>query len=149
MRVIPEANTRFLAIKRGEIDAERYAPPITIVKEAEKDPNLRVVTAPDIWLVYLAFNFRRFNNSKLFEAINYAINRDEIVRAVVEGYGAPVYTILNEMWHKDLANPNIKFEYDPERAKRTLLDLGYRYNQEIRSYGVRRTDRDNSRDLNS
>lgn len=130
MRVIPEADTRFLAIKKGEVDAERYAPPVTVVKEAEKDPNLKVVTAPDIWLVYLAFNFRRFNNTKLFEAINYAIDRDEIVMAVVEGYGVPVHTILNEMWHKELAYPKIRYEYNPEKAKRILEGLGYRYNPE-------------------
>jgi peptide/nickel transport system substrate-binding protein len=127
VRVIPEAETRFLAIKRGEVDMERYSALPTLVPEAQKDPNLRVIVTPDIWLVYIAFNFRRFNDTRLFEAINYAINREEVVKKAVLGYGSPVYTILNKEWHGDLANRNVFFEYNPQKAIQILESMGYKY----------------------
>ncbi len=127
IRVIPEAETRFLAIKRGEVDMERYSASPTLIPEAEKDPNLRVIVTPDIWLVYIAFNFRRFNDTRLFEAINYAINREEVIKRAVLGYGSPVYTILNEEWHGNLANKNVFFEYNPQKAIQILESIGYKY----------------------
>lgn len=127
VRVIPEAETRFLAIKRGEVDAERYSASPTLVAEAEKDPNLKVIITPDIWLIYIAFNFRRFNDTRLFEAINYAINREEVIKKAVLGYGSPVYTILNKEWHGNLANDRVYFEYNPQKAIQILESIGYKY----------------------
>ncbi|MEM1611116.1 MAG: ABC transporter substrate-binding protein [Sulfolobales archaeon] len=125
VRVIPEAETRYYAIKRGEVDTERYATSYNLIPDAEKDPNLRVVKTPDIWLVYIAFNYRRFNDTRVFEAINYAIDRDEIIRRAAGGYGIPVYTILNKEWHDGYANTNITFKYDPEKAAKILEEAGW------------------------
>ena len=145
VRVIPEAETRFLAIKRGEIDMERYSASPSLVPEAQKDPNLRVITTPDIWLVYIAFNYRRVNDTRLFEAINYAIDREEVIKRSVGGYGLPVYAILNKEWHGDLANTNIKYEYNPQKAREILQSMGYRYDEsrKIMVYvGVQETPRE-------
>jgi ABC-type transport system substrate-binding protein len=125
MRVIPEAETRYYSIKNGDVDTERYATSFTLIKDAMKDPNLKVVITPDIWLVYIAFNYRRYNDTRIFEAINYAINRTEIIEKAAGGYGIPVYTVLNEIWHKEFANTNIKYTYDPEKAKKILEEAGW------------------------
>ncbi|RLG85314.1 MAG: hypothetical protein DRO39_05905, partial [Thermoprotei archaeon] len=125
MKVIPDAQSRFLAIKTGEVDTERYDTAITLVKQAEKDPNLRVVRAPGLWLVYIAFNtYNFFYDPKVFEAIQYAINRTEVIEKANSGYGYPIYTILNRYWHGDLAIP-LKFEYNPEKAKKILEEAGW------------------------
>jgi ABC-type transport system substrate-binding protein len=125
VRVIPEAETRYYSIKRGDVDAERYATSYTLIEDAKKDPNLKVILTPDIWLVYIAFNYRRYNDTRIFEAINYAINRTEIIEKAAGGYGIPVYTILNKEWHKDFANTNITFPYDPKRAMKILEEAGW------------------------
>ncbi|MEM1633151.1 MAG: ABC transporter substrate-binding protein [Sulfolobales archaeon] len=125
VRVIPEAETRYYSIKRGDVDTERYATSFTLIPDAEKDPNLRVIKTPDIWLIYIAFNYRRYNDTRIFEAINYAIDRDEIIKRAAGGYGVPVYTILNKEWHGEYANTNITFKYDPERAIKILEEAGW------------------------
>lgn len=125
VRVIPEAETRYYSIKRGDVDTERYATSYTLIPDAEKDPNLKVIKLPDIWLVYIAFNYRRYNDTSLFEAINYAIDRSEIIKIAAGGYGIPVYTILNKEWHNDFANPNIVYKYDPNRAAQILEEAGW------------------------
>jgi len=125
VRVIPEAETRYYSIKRGDVDTERYATSFTLIEDAKKDPNLKVVLTPDIWLIYIAFNYRRYNDTRIFEAINYAINRTEVIERAAGGYGIPVYTILNKEWHKDFANTNITFPYDPQKAMKILEEAGW------------------------
>jgi peptide/nickel transport system substrate-binding protein len=105
---------------------ERYSALPTLAPEAEKDPNLKVIVTPDIWLIYVDFNFRLFNDTRLFEAINYAINREEFIKRPVLGYGYPVHTILNKEWHGGLANKNIFFEYNPQKAVQILESIGYK-----------------------
>jgi ABC-type transport system substrate-binding protein len=125
MKVIPDAQSRFLAIKTGEVDTERYDTLITLVKQAERDPNLKVVTAPGLWLIYIAFNtYSFFNDPKVFEAIHYAINRTEVIEKANGGYGYPVYTILNKYWHDGFA-AQLEFKYDPEKAKKILEEAGW------------------------
>ncbi len=126
MKVIPEAESRFLAIKKGEVDTERYDTAITLVKQAEEDPNLNVVTAPGLWLIYIAFNtVNHFYDPKVFQAIHYAIDRQEIVEKANGGFGYPVYTVLNRFWNGDLAAEDIVFEYDPDKAAKLLEEAGW------------------------
>ncbi len=126
MRVIPEAESRYLAIKNGEVDTERYDTAITLIDDALQDPNLEVVTTPGLWLVYAAFNTHTFfNDPKVFEAIQYAINREEVVERANGGYGYPVYTVLNPYWHGEYAL-DLTFEYDPDKAIEILESAGWR-----------------------
>mgnify|MGYP000530602486 CR=1 FL=1 len=125
VKVIRESEARFMAIKRGEVDTERYSTPVTLVKQALKDPNLKVVTAPGLWLIYMAFNPFVINDPRVFVAIHYAINRTEVIEKANRGYGYPVYTILNKQWHGKWAATYIKFEYDPEKAKKILEEAGW------------------------
>jgi len=126
VKVIPEAESRFLAIKNGEVDTERYDTAVTLLPRAKEDPNLRVITAPGLWLIYVAFNtYNHFYDPKVFLAIHYAINRTEVVEKANAGYGYPVYTILNRYWHGEYAAP-ITFEYNPEKAKQLLEEAGWK-----------------------
>jgi peptide/nickel transport system substrate-binding protein len=126
MKVIPEAESRFLAIKKGEVDTERYDTAITLVKQAEQDPNLNVVTAPGLWLIYIAFNtVNHFYDPKVFQAIHYAIDREEIVEKANGGFGYPVYTVLNRFWNGDLAAEDVVFEYNPDKAIQLLEEAGW------------------------
>jgi len=126
VKIIPDAESRFLAIKNGEMDTERYDTAITLISQAKQDPNLKVVTAPGIWLVYLDFNTHSFfNDPKVFEAIQYAINRTEVIEKANGGYGYPVYTVLNKYWHGVYA-ANITFEYNPNKAKEILESAGWK-----------------------
>ncbi len=126
VKVIPEAESRFMAIKTGEVDTERYDTAITLIPQAKKDPHLKVVAAPGLWLVYIDFNvYNFFYDPDVFLAINYAINRTEVIIKANGGYGYPVYTILNKWWHKDLA-ANITFPYNPKKAMEILEKAGWR-----------------------
>ena len=55
-------------------------------------------------------------------AINVAINRDEMIDHVLNGYGSPAYSVCDKMpWY----NSSAKTEYDPEQAAALLDEAGW------------------------
>lgn len=55
-------------------------------------------------------------------AINIAINREEIIENVLNGYGSPAYSVCDKMpWYNETA----KTEYDPEKAAQLLDGAGW------------------------
>jgi peptide/nickel transport system substrate-binding protein len=62
-------------------------------------------------------------NRDVREAINYAVDRDEIVRTILGGAGAAAAWINPDMFGQ---NPDLKpIPYDPARAKQLLARAGY------------------------
>jgi len=58
------------------------------------------------------------------QAINYAVNRQEIVDTFFPGMGYPLYTFGSKAEFG--YDPNIKFTYDPEKAKALLAKSNYK-----------------------
>ena len=59
------------------------------------------------------------------QALNYAINRDEINKIVAVGLGQPSSAILpKEHWACDPATQNY-YTYDPDKAKKLLAEAGH------------------------
>ena len=55
-------------------------------------------------------------------AINIAINRDEMIENVLNGYGSPAYSVCDKMpWY----NSSAKTEYNPEQAAALLEEAGW------------------------
>lgn len=55
-------------------------------------------------------------------AINIAINRDEMIDHVLNGFGSPAYSVCDKMpWYNDAA----KTEYDPAKAAALLDEAGW------------------------
>lgn len=74
---------------------------------------------------YMAFNCSRapFNDPKLREAISYAINREELVKFLYQGYADVANSPLPNFmpgFDKDVK----PYEYNPEKAKALLKELG-------------------------
>ena len=56
-------------------------------------------------------------------AVNIAINRDEMIEHVLNGYGSPAYSVCDKMpWY----NESAKTEYDPEKAAELLEEAGWK-----------------------
>ena len=116
----------FLELKAGKLDILVLSP--EYVKEAEKDPNLKVILTEDIYFDYIVLNTQKYplNIKEFRHAIAYAINKQELVDRILLGYGEPMYSVIPpayKFWH----NPNVtKYEYDPEKAKEILDQLGFK-----------------------
>lgn len=61
-----------------------------------------------------------FDNANVRQALKWAINRDELVKKVLSGYGTPGNDVPLAPSIKYATSPEPKYRYDPERAKSIL-----------------------------
>lgn len=100
-RNIPDATTRIQALQSGEIDAIADVGCIQ-PNQAElilADDSLELLTQDVLTTHYLFFNTDRppFDNPELREAVTMALDRDQIVRETVYGYGIPASSLLTQL----------------------------------------------------
>ncbi|WP_304169783.1 ABC transporter substrate-binding protein, partial [Lonsdalea britannica] len=123
-QTIPDDNTRMLKVQAGELDAAINVPFSRIVS-LQKDPNLSIHLDPSTREDHLLINHEHGLLSKVEvrQALDYAIDKDAIVKTVTFGYGqvANSYIPAGAVYH--YAN-NLKRPYDVEKAKKMLADAG-------------------------
>lgn len=125
IRVVPDATTRILELRKGTIDFELNAIPYDAVKLFRKIDDFQVVAKPGSQYQYLAFNLRNryLSNLQVRQAIAHAIDRDRIVRDLLLGFG----TVTNSLFPADHwahAEGLTDYPYDPARAKALLDQAG-------------------------
>ncbi len=130
IRVIDTEEARILAIKRGEVATKRYELIPAYLETLRGDPNVQLPEVVSMWDYVLGFNTKvwPFNITKFRQAIAYAINKDEIVEKAALGAGTVSETFVpKEYFGPYWANENVKkYEYNPEKAKQMLAELGFR-----------------------
>ncbi len=122
---IPDQTARFLALQKGEVDIIDFPSPEDFAAmEADKD--LKLIQQEGLNVGYLAMNTDRkpFQNKQVRQAINHAINKDEIITAIFGNTGVPATNpIPPSMWSY---NKNLKgYDYDPDKARSLLQKAGY------------------------
>lgn len=126
-RIIPDATTRILEMRKGTINFEINAIPNDSVAEFEKNPEFTVVKKPGAIYQYVAFNLRDpiLKKKSVRQAIAHAIDRERIVRDLQRGYGMVTETVFPEgFWARAEGLPT--FPYDPNKAKQMLDQAGYK-----------------------
>lgn len=123
--VIPENSSRIAALQSGEVHRIHAVPPV-LVRELEKDENLEVKTAEGtrVYMIEMNVNKPPFDDPRVRQAMNYAVNMDLIVEQILEGYGTRLAgPLLSNAFglDKDLK----PYPYDPEKAKELLAEAGY------------------------
>jgi dipeptide transport system substrate-binding protein len=116
---------RYAKLKAGECHVMPYPNPADI--EAMKgDPKLNVMEQEGLNVGYLAFNTEKkpFNDRRVRQAINYAINKQAIIDAIYLGAGKPATNpIPPTIWSYNDAVKD--YPYDPAKAKALLAEAGY------------------------
>ncbi len=124
MKVIPEAAQRTIALETGELDLS-YDILVSDLKRVTANKNLTLFEAPSLTCFYISFNMRKapFDNQKVRQAINMAIDRQLLVDTVNSGTGAAADEIIAPAvfgYHSTGA-----WEYNPTKAKALLAEAGY------------------------
>lgn len=119
-----ENNTRAAMLQTGETDFA-YPLPYEQAAALEGNPKLKVTTGPSIIVRYISFNMlqKPFDNLKVRQAINYAINKEALAKVAFGGYAAPAEGVVPQgvlYAHKMPAWP-----YDPAKARQLLKEAGY------------------------
>lgn len=126
MPIIKDPTTVFSSLKTGEIQATTVALSPELVKDFESNPDMKVERGPGFATTMFQFNTQRapWDKVQVRQAVALAINTQQLVDTVLLGYGTPG----NPGWlHPATAfhDPNLKSEYNPEKAKTLLDGLGY------------------------
>lgn len=97
-RIIPEASSRIVALKNGEIDIANSIDP-TLVKSIEDSGN-KIFKVADTNTNYMIFNHRDGSKTKDYEvrlAVAKAINVDELTKSLYEDYATPAHSFLPKL----------------------------------------------------
>ncbi len=125
--VVPDTITMALELEKGSADVEDNALPMDSLPVLASRPNLEVTDVPGTEIQYLAFNLRDpiLKDVRVRQAISCAIDRDLIIRTLMDGHAQPAKSILPAThWAWNGGGPD--FNYDPARANRILDQAGYR-----------------------
>ena len=83
----PNDNTRIVKLESGALDAAVDIP-YNLLQSVDKQPNITAKTTPQLGIMSVALNqakFAPFKDVKVIQAMNYAIDRAAIVKAVFYG----------------------------------------------------------------
>jgi ABC-type transport system substrate-binding protein len=124
-RVVPEGTTRLALVESGEAHIATDVPPQDIAR-MDAHPQISVVTQPVVRTVYVYFNMLKepFNDVRVRRAINYAVNKEEIVEFVMGNTARVSDSALPPriFGYAPVENP---YEYNPEMARQLLAEAGY------------------------
>lgn len=124
-RIIPENVTSIAELRSGGVDILFDLPPDQITQLAN-DKTITVDRAPSFTVRMLTFNNNEkpFNDPKVRQAVNYAINKEEIARVAYNGAADVATGPLSQAIN--FANKDLKgYPYDKAKAKALLAEAGY------------------------
>jgi len=128
---VPEATTRMALVETGQAHVAVRVPPQDVQRLSAR-PDVDVVTTPSVRTIFLYFNHTKkpFDDVRVRKAINHAINKEEIVKFVLGGFGrasdAPIspgifgYTKVGS------------YEYNPNLARQLLAQAGFNAQNPLR-----------------
>ena len=132
-RIIPDPTTMFLELQTQGIDYMG----LTSLQHSRQtnnkffEKNYKKFRYQGFNFTYLGLNLKddKFSNILVRKAINYAIDKQEIIGGVLLGLGSECTgPFAPRSW---AYNENVQaYPYDPEKAKSLLAEAGWRLNQE-------------------
>jgi peptide/nickel transport system substrate-binding protein len=128
LKIVKDDNTRFLKMRKGELDLVINSIPLNKVDDFKKKPldyTYRVIEEPGLNYDYISFNMKapEFQNRKLRQAIAYGINVKEIIKYRLEGHAATSNSVLSPVnWYSEPAAK--RYDFSPEKAKQLLKESG-------------------------
>lgn len=128
-RFIPDAASQFLELMADNIDSMSLNPiQYARIFPARAELNEKIALYKELGnnYTYLGFNLKRkpFDDKRVRQAINYALNKQELIDGVLLGLGEPVASPYKPgtRW----SNPELSpYPYDPEKAIALLREAGY------------------------
>lgn len=124
VKAIPDSDTKFAALKSGEImgvlDLKAISP--SLANEIRDDAQFGLSTAKSTMIRFLIPNGTKFpfNDVRMKQAVSLILNREEIVEGVHYGFGVPTTNILN---YSTPFYKEIPVKYDPEAAKKLAQEV--------------------------
>jgi ABC-type transport system substrate-binding protein len=121
---VPEDTTRMALVETGEAHVAVRVPPQDVAR-IDANPNVTVHNVSGLRTIYIYFNhlMEPFNDIRVRQALNYAVNKEEIAEFIFGGAvrvsDAPIAPAIFGY------TPVGPYDYDPERARELLAEAGF------------------------
>jgi peptide/nickel transport system substrate-binding protein len=133
-KIIPDFNTRAMALESGEIDVADYLP-AEILQKLETDPRFTVVRRiPSPCPNWIGMNTKKepFDDVRVRMAVNYAVDVqtivDRLINSILPGLAVPATKgPHSQPLFQHIVNPDLQwYGYDVAKAKQLLEEAGWR-----------------------
>ncbi len=125
LKIAPESSIRLQQVESGEIDVAIFLTPDDVNK-AQDNSDLQVLEVAGLNTNYVEFNVTKdpFTSKEVRQALNYAVNKEELSQGLYAGGMVPAGGVLPP---SDWAyNPDLKgYPFDLDKAKELLTTAGY------------------------
>jgi len=124
-RVIPDPSTRKNEFLTGGVDVLPFVTP-EVVPEIQANPKLRIESVLSTRMVFLVLPVSNplLADKRVRQALNLAVNKQEIIEQLFRGIGAAELTAPIPLTVAE-RNPKLEgYPYDPARAERLLKEAG-------------------------
>lgn len=126
LKIIPEPTTMVNNLITGHVDLIPRLEPDYLHK-VEGSTDLQIIDSPMNLVQLLAINnsLPPFDDIRVRQALNYAVNRQEIIEGAAWGKGTAIGSNLTPAmgpWYEDLTG---LYPYNPDKAKELLTEAGY------------------------
>ncbi len=126
-KLIPDANTQLSALQSGDVDVIFITEP-TFLDKVKNDKSLQLEPINLDSLIYLGYNCAKppFDEVKVRQALSYAVDKTDIVKTALGGFGIEAGTPLPpSLLGYDQGLKSYGQGYDPAKARALLAEAGF------------------------
>lgn len=125
-RVIPEASAKEAEFITGNLDF--YIAPAATYRRVRNNPDFadNILTVAELFTRHVGLHNQKppFDDVRVRQAFNYAIDVETIIEVVLGGKGIPATGFLPSSSYA--FNPDLQgYDYNPEKARQLLAEAGY------------------------
>jgi len=121
-----DPSTKVMALEAGDVDLI-YGVPLSEVSSLESDPDIQVFEKmmPKTAILKVNANNAPLSDVRVRKAINYAINKEDIVDYIYEGIGEPAKGLIAPVISWSADDELDGYPYNPAKAEELLADAGW------------------------
>jgi len=124
LRPIPDPTARVAALRSGEVNWIEVPPPDSVPALKAAGFNVLTNSYSHVWPWVLDTTKKPFDDVRVRQALNYAIDRDTLSKSILNGTGRPAlqYAPVGDAGYDKSLDT---YSYDPAKAKQLLAAAGY------------------------
>ena len=128
--IMREPEQRVTALLNGEIQIAQFIPP-HLAQRVKESKNANLVPVGSVEIMFLAMmpKVKPWDNQKLRQAVCHAIDKDAIIKSVLQGQAERLDGPIGQGqygYDADYAKKNLAMSYDPALAKKLVKESGYK-----------------------
>jgi peptide/nickel transport system substrate-binding protein len=121
----PSNSQQIQMLKKNECSIIPHLNP-TAIPILKANPTIKILSCPATRSYFAEINCSKppFDNPRIRQALNYAVNIDKVVAQILQGNGITLPTVLlpNAVGYNTALKP---YAYDPELSRQLLAEAGY------------------------